>query len=207
MSFAVEPSPEISTRHDFALLCNARGYKDAVEIGTDQGVFARQFLDRFNGHWLLCVDPYRPHHEFPYDRTIDAMVAVQALAPHLGRFRFVRMKSIEAVPVVRSFVSPEFVYIDGSHEEDDVTADLTAWWDVLPPHGMIAGHDYDPAHPGVVAAVDRFARERDCVVRLTQETDFPPSWYIYRTEPETLMIRLFRSTAEPNPRVEIQDRA
>ena len=35
MSFAVEPSPEISTRHDFPLLCNARGYKDAVEIGTD----------------------------------------------------------------------------------------------------------------------------------------------------------------------------
>ena len=135
------------------------------------------------------------------------MVAVQALAPHLGRFRFVRMKSVEAVPVVRTFITPEFVYIDGSHEEADVAADLAAWWDVLPPYGMLAGHDYDPAHPGVVAAVDRFARERDCVVRLTQETDFPPSWYIYRTEPETLMIRLFRSTAEPNPRVEIQDRA
>ena len=207
MSFVVEPSPEISTRHDFSLLCNARGYKDAVEIGTDQGVFARQFLDRFNGHWLFCVDPYRPHPEFPYDRTIDAMVAVQALAPHLGRFRFVRMKSVEAVPVVRTFITPEFVYIDGSHVEADVAADLAAWWDVLPPYGMLAGHDYDAAHPGVVAAVNRFAQERDLCVRLTHETDFPPSWYAYRTEPETLMIRLFRSGSEPNPRVECQNRA
>lgn len=199
MPFAVVPSPEISHRVDFALLCNARGYKDAVEIGTDQGVFARDFLDRFRGHWLVCVDPYEPHGEFPYDRTIDAMIAVQALAEHHGRVRFIRMRSPEAVPVVRSFVAPEFVYVDGSHSEADVAADLRAWWDVLPPHGMLAGHDYDPAHPGVMAAVEDFARERGLVVRLTHECHAPPSWYIYRTEPAELMVRLFRDATEPNP--------
>jgi hypothetical protein len=200
MPFAIELSDEISHRHDLALLANARGYKDAVEIGTDQGIFAREFLNRFNGHWLICVDPYAPFAEWPYDRTIDLTVAAAALAHHHGRFRFIRRASPDAIPLVLAFCHPDIVYIDGSHEEDAVRADLEAWWDVLPSHGMLAGHDYDDVHPGVVAAVNRFARERGVVVRLTVEDGvFPPTYYIYRTEPPTLIHRYYRHGESANP--------
>lgn len=200
MPFAIEPSTEISHRCDFSILANARGYVDAVEVGVDLGKFARAFLDRWNGHWLMCVDPYAPYAEIPGDRTLDMMTAVQALMPYHGRFRFLRMSSREAAANLGLFIRPPgFVYIDGSHERDDVAADLAAWWDVLDPSGMMAGHDFDGDHPGVVEAVTGFARERELVVRLTHETTSPPSWYCYRSEPETLIRRLFSEGTGENP--------
>jgi hypothetical protein len=200
MPFAIEPSTEIAFRHDFALLANARGYVDAVEVGVDQGVFAKAFLDRWRGSQLMLVDPYRPYPEMPYDRTLDGLTAIQALMPHHGRWRLIRDQSPEAIQSVMRFITaPEFVYIDGSHEESDVIRDLLAWWEVIPPHGLMAGHDFNAEHPGVTAAVEGFARERELVVRLTHETTFPASWMIYRTEPEKLFQRLFTDGETENP--------
>lgn len=199
MPFAIELSTEISHRVDFALICNARDYVDAVEVGTDIGMFARSFLDRWRGHWLICVDPYTDYAERPYDRTIDAMIAVQALMPHYGRFRFVRDRSPDAIGAVMQMIkAPEFCYIDGSHLHDDVLNDIEAWWEVLAPGGLIAGHDFDETHPGVMEAVTDFAMERDLVVRLTHEEQMP-SWYVYRQEPETLIQRLFSEGSAENP--------
>lgn len=200
MSFSVQFSEEISHRCDFSILANARGYRDAVEVGTDLGVFAREFLSRFEGNWLFCIDPYLPYPERPTDRSGDMLVAALALAPYHGRHRIVRASSIEAAAWVPSMITPEFVYVDASHEEADVASDLRVWWGVLPSHGMLAGHDYDPGHPGVVAAVDHFARKRGLTVRLTHETTAPPSFYLYKTEPEVLYHRLFREGESPNSR-------
>src|SRR5690242_11136051 len=111
MPFAIVPSEEIAHRVDFSILANARGYLDAIEVGTDQGVFAAEFLSRFKGNWLWCVDPYDPHADFPHDRSGDMLTAIQALAPYHGRFRFVRAKSVEAAPWVRRHIRPDFVYI------------------------------------------------------------------------------------------------
>ena len=200
MPFIIEPSTEIANRGDFSLLCNARGVIDAVEVGVDHGVFAREFLSRFKGNWLLLVDPYLPYEEMNYDRTLDAFVAAQALAPFHGRFRFIRQRSPEAIPSVRTFINPPgFVYIDGSHEQADCYADMVAWWDALAPDGILAGHDYDDAHRGVQRAVRRFAEERGLVVRLTHEMTFPASYYIYRTEPATLIHRFFNEGQSDNP--------
>jgi hypothetical protein len=194
----VIPSEEISHRTDFALLCNERGYRDAVEVGTDQGVFARDFLSRFKGHWLFCVDPYEPFPDFPYDRSGDFQTAVAALMPWHGRFRMVKAPSVRAAPWVARVIAPEFVYIDGSHIELDVAADLRAWFKVLPDHGMLAGHDFDETHPGVIKAVTEFAAARALTVRLTQDPP-TPSWYIYKREPSELFVRHFRSAVTPNP--------
>jgi predicted O-methyltransferase YrrM len=54
----------------------------------------------------------------------------------------------------------DFLFIDGSHEYEDVKADLGFWYPKLKGGGIIAGDDYDPAHPGVIQAVDeRFDAE------------------------------------------------
>lgn len=199
MGFEVIPSEEISHRADFSLLANARGYLDAVEIGVDQGVFAAEFLSRFRGHWLWGIDPYSEVPEYPFNRDGDLMAAVVALAPYHGRYRILRGKSPEAIPYVCEHISPSFVYVDGAHDEASVRADLEAWFEV-PSVQMLAGHDFDPLHPGVVAAVERFARERDVTVRLTHETTSPPSFLIYKREPEVLYRRLFTGDEVPNPR-------
>lgn len=200
MPFAIEPSTEIANRIDFAHLANARGYVDAVEVGVDQGIFARDFLARWQGHWLMLVDPYEPYPEMPYDRAIDSVVAASALAAFHGRFRFIKDRSPDAIPhVLRCIKAPQFVYIDGAHTEQACLTDMVAWWAVLAEGGMLAGHDYDEPHPGVRAAVERFARELGLVVRLTHETDFPPSWYCYKGEPAKLIYRFFRHGEGDNP--------
>jgi hypothetical protein len=199
MPYLIEASTEIAYRHDFAILCNARNYKDAVEVGVDLGIFAKSFLDRFNGHWLMLVDPYGSVEEFPYDRSLDAATALQALAGHHGRFRFVCERSPEAIQSVMRFIkAPEFVYIDGSHDKADVAEDLREWWKVIPDHGMMAGHDFDEGHPGVMEAVREFAQARHLVVRVTHEVEMP-SWYCYKKEPDSLCQRLYLEGDRRNP--------
>lgn len=70
-----------------------------------------------------------------------------------------------AVPSVRAAKlfpdeSLSFLFIDGDHAEEAVTADLCAWWDKIRVGGVIAGHDYEGYYPGgknpVKTAVDRF---------------------------------------------------
>lgn len=50
--------------------------------------------------------------------------------------------------------SLDVVFIDASHEYDDVRSDLLAWRPKIKPGGVLAGHDYNPIFPGVIRAVD-----------------------------------------------------
>ena len=47
----------------------------------------------------------------------------------------------------------DFIYIDGAHDYDSVKQDIELALPLLKPRGILAGHDYQPEHPGVVAAV------------------------------------------------------
>ena len=85
-------------RADFADLCNERGIKRAVEVGTDRGVFAEQFLARWNGELLFCVDTWAPYPHMPYDRTADLMMAVHLLAPFRQRVKLVPGDSLVMAP-------------------------------------------------------------------------------------------------------------
>lgn len=204
MGFAIESSSEISHRVDFALLSNARGHKVAVEVGVDLGVNARDFLSRWNGHWLIGVDPYEPHGDIPdTDRAPDILTAVQALLPWQGRFRLLKARSVDVARHWPKWIGrPGFVYLDGLHTEDGVRADLEAWWQVLEGEAaIIGGHDFDNRHEGVIAAVQRFARDRGLCVRLTHEAaeSETKSWYVYRTEPTRLVHKLFKDGESPNP--------
>lgn len=60
----------------------------------------------------------------------------------------------------------DIVMIDADHEYAHVRADLAAWWPRVRPGGVLMGHDYSPACacPGVVRAVDEFARDKGLAV-------------------------------------------
>ena len=174
-------------RQDLALLCNYLGLGSVVEVGVDRGAFAREFMELFKGYMLWCVDPWEPCSEQPWDRQADFLTAIIALAPYAGRVRFLRMPSLEAVKIMRRHQEQridtywaDFAYIDGAHDGTNVKADLEAWWAVLPPHGILAGHDYDEANREVKVAVNKFALQQEREVYVTHETTFPPSWYMYK---------------------------
>ena len=65
----------------------------------------------------------------------------------------VRLPSSVAVQLYEDR-SLDLVFIDASHEYQDVRADVLAWRPKIKPGGILAGHDYNPMFPGVIQAVD-----------------------------------------------------
>lgn len=165
----------VGNRLDLALLLNDRGLtQEAVEVGTDRGLFARAFLERWKGEFLYCVDDWQSYAEMPWKREGDFLFAVAQLAPHAARCRIVQLDSKQAARVLPSV---GFVYIDAAHDYASVTADIANWWPKIKPGGVLAGHDIDL--PGVRQAVDEFAaRERRAV---EQTSDYySPSWFTFK---------------------------
>lgn len=167
---------DLATRAELADLCNDLNLIRAVEVGTDRGLFAWDFLARWRGEMLWCVDSYEPYPEMPYDRRGDLAIAANVLAPYADRVKIVVASSIEAARIMGPW--PQFVYIDGAHAYDAVRADIAVWWDVLIPGGILSGHDFDQEHADVMRAVTEFADANGLTVQLTQ--DAPASWWVQK---------------------------
>jgi len=111
--------------------------------------------------WLDLDDPSRHgaldlRHGFPsiYFRFLANVVRAGEQAritpfpiPSLTAAQWCAMRGVKA----------DMIYIDASHEEDDVYQDLVAWWDRVRPAGILFGDDW--SWDGVRLAVQRFARE------------------------------------------------
>jgi predicted O-methyltransferase YrrM len=76
-----------------------------------------------------------------------------------------RMHSIDAL---RECADEGFtfdsIFIDGCHEYAECKADIEGWLTLLNPNGLICGHDYWPAHIGVMDAVNEVFEGRHQVV-------------------------------------------
>ena len=60
-------------------------------------------------------------------------------------------------------VQAEMIYVDASHEEEDVYQDLVSYWNLVRPGGVLFGDDWD--WDGVRLAVQRFAGEQGIAIR------------------------------------------
>ncbi len=182
MPCSIEPSALEHNRLDLADLCNRRGLKRAVEVGTDRGIFARDFLELWHGEMLVCVDHWQAYNEMERNREGDFAMAVAVLAPYARRCRILRARSPDVIPTLAPW-RPNFVYIDGDHSREGVERDIHAWWDALDTPGVLAGHDWGTnEHPGVTEAVKAFAIKHKLLVRITR--DAPASWWVAKEPPE-----------------------
>jgi hypothetical protein len=59
-------------------------------------------------------------------------------------------------------IRADLIYIDGSHEEEDVLQDLVSYWDLVRPGGVIFGDDW--SWDGVRLAVQQFAADRQLAI-------------------------------------------
>lgn len=179
------PSPEIWHRDDFPLLATWRKLDTVVEIGVDRGCFSETFMKRaWNLRHYIGVDDYESHDENPCDRASDMMIAACryqncghvgtllkttssqfASSIESGKFGHIKERKIA------------FVYIDASHEYEDVKSDIETWWPLIRDDGILAGHDFDQTHPGVIKAVEEFSKDK--VIYFTP--DHPNSWYCYKS--------------------------
>ncbi|WP_230530858.1 class I SAM-dependent methyltransferase [Microvirga roseola] len=69
------------------------------------------------------------------------------------------LDSTNAANVLRHFgVEPDIVHIDGGHDYNAVVSDLSEWWPMIRPGGILIGDDY-PYWDGVRTAFDDFFAE------------------------------------------------
>ena len=103
-----------------------------VEVGLGSGNNAFAMLNK-SDITLIGVDNYTEHPE-----NKEKMLSKLNFN---GRFTFLEMDSVSASKTFpdRSF---EYVYIDGSHEYQDVLDDCNAWWPKVAKNGILAGHDW-----------------------------------------------------------------
>ncbi len=132
---------------------------EMVEIGSYAGASALIFLESGNVKSLVAVDPWN-------DDLIEEMVArhgkqmdnvrqvfIEDVSSKHSEVEMLVMTSLEASLAVgdRKF---DFVYIDGDHAYESCKQDIELWLPKIRSGGMIGGHDYCAACPGVIQAVD-----------------------------------------------------
>jgi len=137
-----------------------------VEVGTWLGrsaaFLAVEILNSQKNIKLHCVDTWlgsdecaHNNHEFVkqnilFEKFLDNIKPVCDIATP------VRDLSINAA-LKYDDESIDFVFIDASHDYENVKNDLNAWYSKVKRGGTFGGHDYCYAWPGVMQAVDEFA--------------------------------------------------
>lgn len=118
-------------------LARRHGWRRGVELGLGQGLlFARLIAE---GIEMIGVD---------LGRRPERRARVEAIGGTV-----LWMSTREAAAQVADGWA-DFVFVDAAHGYEAVKADLLAWRAKVKAGGWFGGHDYHPAHPGVVRAVD-----------------------------------------------------
>jgi glycosyltransferase involved in cell wall biosynthesis len=181
---------EMRSRAEFGAFLNRRGLLDTgVEIGVENGVFARCVLDLWQGERLYLVDIWQELGDY-WDVT-NAPAAEQAarlirtvknVAPFWEKVRVIQERSERAAQFFDEG-SLDWIYLDANHEYTHVLQDLAAWLPKVKAGGVVAGHDYlDEVLPirdvptvfGVKRAVREFFAGHEV---FTTEDQFP-TWYL-----------------------------
>ncbi|MEO0388634.1 MAG: class I SAM-dependent methyltransferase [Pseudomonadota bacterium] len=154
----------------------------AVEIGVHRGDFAAEILTVAEPETLHLIDPWRVFEAPKYERSLygsriaqsemdarhDAVVARFSPQIAAGQVKILRKMSQEAA---QSFapLSLDFIYLDGDHSFEGVSADIAAYWPKLRPGGILAGDDYQRGgwwQGGVIDAFRHLLAQPDAEVAL-----------------------------------------
>ena len=155
------------------LAAQAKRRKNIVEIGSWMGRSTRALADSTRGH-VLAVDTWRGSDEPECHRILKGQDVewlfkefYKNLEDHIkaGKVSPFQITSREAAKHCH-LEQFDMIFIDASHDYDNVNADLAAWFPLLAPGGLICGHDYNAAHPGVMQAVTEFFPEPERVKKI-----------------------------------------
>jgi SAM-dependent methyltransferase len=138
-----------------------------VEVGSWKGrsasFMAVEIINSNKNIKFDCVDTWKGSIEHTtYDVITEENlydVFLSNIEPVKNIINPIRMTSIDASKLYEDN-SLDFVFIDASHEYEDVKADILAWLPKVKIGGILAGHDYDNFE-GVNRAVDEIFHIND----------------------------------------------
>jgi len=128
----------------------------AVEIANSKKQIDFHTIDTWEGS-KENQDDYYVKNGSLYEKFITNIKPVQ---------NYIKVIKSDSVKASFSYEdnSIDFLFIDGSHEYEDVKKDLVAWFPKIKQGGLIAGHDYTDDWKSVKNAVDEFGFENNLKV-------------------------------------------
>lgn len=161
-----------------------------VEVGSWKGrsaaYMAVEIANSNKDIRLFCVDTWQGSKEHQgHDLSALYQTFLDNMRPVERHYIPLRMTSLEASRKFKDN-SLDFVFLDASHEYEDVRDDILAWLPKVKPGGVLAGHDYYQGgehFPGVKKAADEllhnFEVSENCFVYHKDKLrDFPPVHFI-----------------------------
>lgn len=157
---AYVPRPMTLFLRDYFYTYNFKAKEALVcmEIGVALAENAFNMLRELPIKKMFLVDPYMSYVEdgVASSRFKDAFLMAKEKLSGFPQAKFIRKTSDDAATYIREQL--DFVYIDGNHSYENVKRDITNYFPLVKPSGVIGGHDYVPYYfKGVVQAVNEFA--------------------------------------------------
>ena len=145
------------------ILCeeNQIPVRSIVEVGTWNGLTAKVLKVLFPEAHLYLIDPWDPSPEYlekggpcslkaeDYETCYKQVSKFFEKDPQVS---VIRKTSIEGTKDVPNGV--DLVFIDANHDYDYVKQDIEIWGKKIRKGGLLSGHDFSPAFPGVMQAVE-----------------------------------------------------
>lgn len=149
------------------ILFESRPIHTVVEVGCWLGLSTRHIASLVGpegrvyavDHWLGSEEhqPGEAHWHPALDHLYEQFLSNVIHAGLQEIIVPIRMPSLEAAQL-GLFQEVDLIYIDASHETEDVYRDLVAWFPYVEGHGILCGDDW--GWESVQRAVKRFAKEK-----------------------------------------------
>lgn len=147
-----------------------------VELGSWLGVSARFMLDHAPNAEIVCIDHWKGSKEH-FDPSVKEYEDFQIMLPTLyeaflhecweyrDRIVPLRVNSLDGLKIIHEYgLRPEVIYVDASHEYEDVKADIELSHTLFP-EAILIGDDYQNIK-GVRHAVNHFMYENGFAVQV-----------------------------------------
>ncbi len=183
---------DLNHRDDIGVLLkslNLDGF--GAEIGVLWGVNAENILQNSNLKNLFLVDLWEKQERESYIDGANGLDLEGALnnsedrlKRFLGRYSNLKMSSDEAANLFKPETF-DFIYLDANHHNPQFERDLINWFPLVKKGGIFGGHDYynvdlDHFKCEVKETIDKFAKENNLILHITNHEDEPDSWWIQK---------------------------
>lgn len=164
------------------------GYSTLVEVGVERGLFSEALLTRCPSLQVMAVDAWCPYAGYRVHVSAEKLAEIEAdarrrLSAFGGRVSIRKGWSV-AIAAEMAPASVDVVYIDANHTRPQVRADIEAWWPIVRPGGILAGHDFRRRQPDehfqVVEAVTSWIAARSISPWYVLTGDRSPSWLVVK---------------------------
>ncbi|HDS09873.1 MAG TPA: class I SAM-dependent methyltransferase [Firmicutes bacterium] len=122
----------------------ASGKKSILEIGVLEGVASLEFCRHMNPNGkLYLVDPYLRSAKLErlFNFSYSEYITKRTLRKYKEKYVLIKSYSSGAFDLIDESIKFDLIFIDGSHEYEDVKNDFLGWSRRLEKDGRIALHD------------------------------------------------------------------